>query len=383
MDQPQKHVLLVAGEASGDMHAAHLVEELKRLDPSLTFSGLGGPMMRAAGVDLYKDMTKIAVVGFIEVLRHLGEIKEAFDLILHKACAVRPAAVILVDYPGFNLRLAAALKREKIRVIYYISPQVWAWKESRVHQIKKNVDKMLVLFQFERDFYTKFSMDAEFVGHPLAETVKVSCAREEFRRRHYLAPDRLTIGILPGSRQREIEYLLPPMLEAAAVLSKEFPSIQFVILQAPSISRALIERYTTLRTDLSIPIIEGQTYDGINACDLCMVASGTATLETALLQKPMVIVYKTSWPTWLMAKLFVKIRDIGLANVVAGKRIVPECIQFQATGGKIAGELKNIFTNELTIAQMKSDLRKVKDALGPGGSSRRAAEAVIKTLAGS
>ena len=378
MESKPKHFILVAGEASGDLHGAHLVEAIKSLSPSTTFSGLGGEKMKSSGVELYGDLIQMAVVGFWEVLKHYGEIKKIFHLILKKIDSINVDAVILIDYPGFNLRLAKKLKQRNIKVIYYISPQVWAWKKNRVHFIKKHVDQMLVLFPFEVDFYAQFGIDVHCVGHPLIDTIQINTPKERFLPSLSLPAETLTIGILPGSRQKEIEVLLPIMLSAAKILVKTFPEIQFLILKAPTISRSLLEHYLNGST-LTYRIVDEDTYNGINACNLCMVASGTATLEVAILQKPMVIVYKTSLFTWLLAKLFVKIKDIGLVNVVAGKRIVPECVQYQATGTKIAKELTDIFTNELKIAEIKINLKGVKESLGLSGASRRAAEEILNT----
>lgn len=376
MESKPKHFILVAGEASGDLHGAHLVEAIKSLSPSTTFSGLGGEKMKSSGVELYGDLIQMALVGFWEVLKHYGEIKKIFHLILKKIDSINVDAVILIDYPGFNLRLAKKLKQRNIKVIYYISPQVWAWKKNRVHFIKKHVDQMLVLFPFEVDFYAQFGIDVHCVGHPLIDTIQINTPKERFLPSLSLPAETLTIGILPGSRQKEIEVLLPIMLSAAKILVKTFPEIQFLILKAPTISRSLLEHYLNGST-LTYRIVDEDTYNGINACNLCMVASGTATLEVAILQKPMVIVYKTSLFTWLLAKLFVKIKDIGLVNVVAGKRIVPECVQYQATGKKIAKELTDIFTNELRIAEIKINLKGVKESLGLSGASRRAAEEIL------
>jgi len=378
MEGKQKHFILVAGEASGDLHGAHLVEAIKRIAPSTTFSGLGGPKMRSSGVKLYDDLTQMAVVGFWEVVKHYRGIKKIFYSFLDKIEATRVDAVILIDYPGFNLRLARELKKRNIKVLYYISPQVWAWKKNRVYLIKNNVTKMLVLFQFEVDFYAQFGIDVHFVGHPLIDTVQVNTSKENFLTSNNLSTKTLTIGILPGSRQKEIEDLLPIMLTAAEILRSEFPNIQFLILKAPTIPGFSIKKYLQ-GSSLSHRIIEEDTYNGINACDVCMVASGTATLETAILQKPMVVVYKTSLLTWILAKLVVKIKNIGLVNVVAGKRIVPECVQFQATGKKIAAELKSIFTNEPRIASIKTDLKSVKTSLGLSGASQRAAEEILRS----
>lgn len=240
---------------------------------------------------------------------------------------------------------------------------------------------MLVLFQFEKDFYAHFGVDVHFVGHPLVDTVHVHTPKETLLERKGLSKDKLTIGILPGSREREIETLLPIMLETAKILSQEFPQVQFLVIKAPTITQSSIEKHLQ-NTSLTCRIVEGNIYDGINASDLCMVASGTATLETAILQKPMVVVYKTSLLTWILAKLFVKIENIGLVNVVAGERIVPECIQFQATGQGIAKELRNIITDELKIADIKASLKVVKESLGTGGASQRAAQETLRTVNG-
>ncbi|MBF0522611.1 MAG: lipid-A-disaccharide synthase [Candidatus Omnitrophica bacterium] len=376
MADQQKHFIIVAGEASGDMHAAHLVEAMRRLDPSITFSGLGGPQMESLGVRLYFDMTKIAVVGFVEVLKHYKKFKEIFTLILQKCDEIKPAAVILVDYPGFNLRLAVELKKRNIKVIYYISPQVWAWKKNRVYTIQKSVDKMLVLFQFEKDFYAKFGIDVDFVGHPLVDIVKTSQPKEQFLSSLNLNPKELTIGLLPGSRQKEIETLLPVMLDASRILLNKHPKAQFLLIKAPTIERPLLEKYLE-KFPIKLSIIEQATYDGINACDFCMVASGTATLETAILEKPMVVVYKTSLLTWILAKLLVKIPNIGLVNVVAGKRVVPECIQFQATGKNIAEEIERFIIDENKTSLIKEELKKVRKSLGAGGSGSNAALRIL------
>ena len=380
MGQPQKHFIIVAGEASGDVHAAHLVDELQKIDPSLTFSGVGGPRLRASGVTLYADISSLAVVGFVEVIKHYRKIREVFGLVLQKIDAVNPQAVILVDYPGFNLRLAREIKKRNVKIIYYISPQVWAWKANRVEQIKKYVDKMLVLFRFEQDFYASRGVRVDFVGHPLMDTLDQPMDKSKFLKKHGLEEAKLMIGLLPGSRQNEINALLPIMLAAADILRKEFAAIQFLVLKAHTIERPLLERYC--RNAACRPkIIDAQTREGINACHLCIVASGTATLETAILEKPMVIVYKTSLPTWLMAKLLVKIPCIGLVNVVAGRKIVPECLQFQATPEHVASELRKIVTDKTAAAVIKKNLRDVKNLLGPPGASRRAAAIIYRIIA--
>ena len=379
--EQSKHIVIIAGEASGDLHASRLVDSLKKISPKITFSGLGGPLMKERGVLLYEDLTNFAVVGFWEVIKHLQSFHKIFKMILEKIKDIQPDCVVLVDYPGFNLRLARAIKKAnvKTKIIYYISPQVWAWKESRVKLIKRVIDEMLVILPFEKEFYARFGMDVKFVGHPLLDSIKLSSqSPENFLMSVGLSPHHYTIGLLPGSREKEIERILPIMLKTAQLLHEENEKIQFVVIQAPTISLNLIEQYVN-EFELPLKIIE-HSYDAVNATQICMVASGTATLETAILLKPMVVVYKTSFLTWALAKLLVKIPYIGLVNVVAGKKIVAECVQFGAIPKKIAEEIKSIYTNELKIAAIKIELKKIKALLGEPGASLQAARVILNTL---
>ena len=378
--EQSKHLIIVAGEASGDLHASRLVDSLKKISPKMTFSGLGGPLMRKSGVTLYEDLTNFAVVGFSEVLKHFGDFQKIFKMILKKIEETGPDAVVLVDYPGFNLRLARAIRQAKIKtkIIYYISPQVWAWKESRVELIKKVVDKMLVILPFEKEFYARREMDAEFVGHPLLDSIKLTQTPEHFLTSVGLSASNYTIALLPGSRKKEIERILPVMLQTARRLYSDNKKLQYLLIQAPTIAQALIEKYVK-RFSLPLKIVE-QSYDAVNAAQICLVASGTATLETAILLKPMVVVYKTSFLTWALAKLLVKIPYIGLVNVVAGEKIVAECVQFNATAKKISAEVKSIYNDEIKIADIKLGLRKVKESLGEPGASSRAAKVIHQFL---
>lgn len=380
-DSPQHslHLMIVAGEASGDAHAAALVQAIHELREDITFSGLGGPQMKAAGVQIDEDLTRFAVVGFVEVLKHYKEFKWSFKLFLAKVSERKPAAVILVDYPGFNLRLAKALKKMGIKVIYYISPQVWAWKENRVRAIKKDVERMLVLFQFEKIFYWKHGIDVDFVGHPLVDRVKITQDRDQFLHLLHLPPQKITIGLLPGSRQKEVETLLPIMLDTAKILFRQDPRLQFLVMKSPELPRELYERFLTDQ-HLPIHIINGDFYNGVNACDLCLVASGTATLETALLGKPMIVVYKTSALTYWLARMLIKIPYIGLVNIVAEEKVVPECIQYEATGSNIANQARAIYLNQDKMRLMTAALLKIRPLLGTNGASRRAAEAVLKSI---
>lgn len=369
------HIMIVAGEASGDMHAAHLIEEIKKINPAVTFSGLGGPAMKDQGVEIYEDLTRLAVVGFVEVFKHYGEIRRMFYLFLNKVRAVKPAAVILVDYPGFNLRLAKKLKKLNVKVIYYISPQVWAWKENRVETIRRYTDQMLVLFKFEEEFYAKHNLKVAFVGHPLIDLVEAQTGP--------VPPEpisnQVTIGLLPGSRHKEIKSLLPVMLDAAAILQERVSGLRFLLFKAPTISEHRLEEYVH-NVSLPITLVRENIYQGIAQCNFCLVASGTATLEVAILNKPMVIIYKTSLLTWLIAKALIKIPYIGLVNIVAGKKIVPECIQHDANGRSIAAQILRMVNDPQKQDRMKEELEKVRLSLGSGGAGRRAAEEVLKTI---
>ncbi len=379
--EQSKHLIIVAGEASGDLHASRLVDSLKQLSPKMTFCGLGGELMQKSGVVLYENLTNFAVVGFFEVIKHWGNFQRIFKMILEKIQEMQPDAVVLVDYPGFNLCLARAIKQAnlKTKIIYYISPQVWAWKESRVKLIKNVVDKMLVILPFEKEFYARWGMDVKFVGHPLLDSIQLRQPPEHFLTSVGLSPSNYTIALLPGSREKEIERILPVMLQTAGLLYSENKKLQFLLIQAPTIAKKLLEKYLS-RFSMPLKVIDHNNYDAINASQICLVTSGTATLETAILLKPMVVVYKTSFFTWALAKVLVKIPYIGLVNVVAGKKIVEECVQSNATPKKISAEIKSIYTNEIKIADIKSELRKVKESLGEPGASLRAAELILKFL---
>ncbi len=379
MEESAPHVIVVAGDPSGDIHAANLIREMKRLNPGLRFSGLGGAQMAAAGVEVYQDLTKISAIGFFEFLKHFGEIQKAFTLILQKVDTIKPAAVILVDYAGFNLRLAKALKKRKQKIFYYISPQVWASREGRVQTIRRYVDKLFVLFKFEEEFYAKRNVHVEFVGHPLLDSVKPTCPAEDFLRSIGFDTHKITIALLPGSRSREVEQHLPLMIEAARLLQEDHPRLQFIILKAEHLDVVLFEPH--LRgCHFSIKLVHHQTYDGINASQLCLVASGTATLEIAVLEKLMVVVYKTSSLTWAIARMLVKIPYIAMVNIMAGRKVVPELVQFDLTVEKIVAEVQEILKDELKITAMKAELKKIKATLGEPGASARAARKMLELI---
>ena len=380
MGTPQKRILIVAGEASGDMRAAGLVKAIHRISPDIQFAGVGGTHMAQAGVEILTGIDQLGVVGFLEVIKHLPVIKKVFDQIIHYARCEKIDAAILVDYPGFNMRLAKTLKAMGIKVIYYVSPQVWAWKEKRIHKIKPIVDRMLVLFPFEQEIYAKYGMDVDYVGHPLLDEVKITEPPSSIKAQLGFKPHMQVIGLLPGSRFKEVDRHLPVMLSAAKILLAKNPDRRFIVLKSPTIPRSMIEK-AIAEANVPAVIYDGPTYNGIGAMDAAIVASGTATLETGLLLKPMIIMYKTAWPTYWLAKMFIKIPYIGLVNVVAGKKIIEEFIQDDANAEQMAQAIEEIFANPNTYARMTNDLAKVKSSLGHAGANQRAAQAVLDTLA--
>jgi len=368
--------MIIAGEASGDMRAAGLALALKKLAPSLKLSGIGGTYMREAQVECFTDITELAVIGIAEVIKNLGRIKKVFDQTLKQIDTTRPNAVVLVDYPGFNLRLANEIKKRGIKVIYYISPQVWAWREKRVLKIKELVDRMIVLFPFEQEIYDKYGMKVDYVGHPLVDEIIVDKDQTEVLKSIGLSASKTTVGLMPGSRLKEVERHLPCMLEAAKILFKQNKERQFLLLKASSIPLKLIEDQLFSYKHLPLKIYDGATYNGINAMDAVIVASGTATLETALLKKPMVVIYKTSWLTYAIAKSVIKIPYIGLVNIVAGKKIAEELIQNDANAVNIANAIETALHNH----QIIDELAKVKSSLGESGASLRAARIILKEI---
>ncbi|MDP3142514.1 MAG: lipid-A-disaccharide synthase [Candidatus Omnitrophota bacterium] len=375
----QKKIIIVAGEASGDLHASHLVTDIKNILPDTKFYGLGGSKMRAAGVELFYDLTTLSVVGFFEVLKHLKTIRKIFHELLKKVDEIKPAAVILVDFPGFNLRLAEQLKKRNIKVIYYISPQIWAWGLKRVHLIKRVVDKMLVILPFEEKLYRKYGADATFVGHPLLDLAKPTESAEKFISSVSLAPDKTTIALLPGSRNKEVERLLPPMLKACRIIHRQNPQTQFLLLKASTVEEKIFQKILS-KFNLPLYFAIDQTYNGLNVATVAIVTSGTATLETAIMQKPMVIIYKVSFLTWVFIKQMIKIPYIGLVNVVAGKKIVPECLQYEATPEIIAQNILEILKDKEKFLRMINDLSQLRQKLGKTGASMRAAEIVAGVL---
>lgn len=373
---PQK-ILIIAGEESGDMRAASLVHAIKVLRPDVIFSGIAGTHCRREGVKTFTDITQLAVIGFSDVARNITRIKQVFDLAVEHARRERPDAAILVDYPGFNLRLAKELKKLGIKVIYYVSPQIWAWKESRVEIIKQVVNRMMVLFPFEKELYARHNYKADFVGHPLVDETRADTARDTFLSGLGLDPCKPVLGLLPGSRAREASRHLPVMLQAAQLVQKEQPDVQLILMKAKNLGQNIFDPYLK-NAPAGIKVSEDY-YNALNACDTAIVCSGTATLETALMTKPMVIIYKTSWLTWFIGRMLVKIPYISLVNIVAGRKMAQELLQNKASPENIAQEMLKLMEPENTL-KMKRELSSIKTILGASGASQRAAAIVLEEL---
>lgn len=375
----KKRIMIIAGEPSGDLQAAHLVKSLKTINPHLEFFGLGSKKMQAEGVRIIYDMSQLAVVGFFEVIKHLGAFNRIFKKLTSLLDTRRPDAVILVDYPGFNLRFAKVAKEKNIPVIYYISPQIWAWGKGRISEIKKCVDKMIVIFGFEENLYKEAGVKVSFVGHPFLDIVKPEWKKEETLKHLHLHHHSKKIALLPGSREKEIERHLPVMLKACERIKAGLTDVEFIISRIKELDNSIYNKIIS-SSRIKPHSLENRPYEIMDIADIVIASSGSATLETAIMEKPMVIIYKTSFITWFLARNMIKIPDIGLVNVVAGKRIVPELVQFRATAQNIAKETLGILQNKHREEDIKKDLRAVKEKLGAQGAADRAAHLIVKLL---
>jgi lipid-A-disaccharide synthase len=377
----EKNILIVAGEVSSDLHSANLIKELKKLDPEIKFFGLGGKFMLQEKVELLYNLTELATVGFWDVIKNFKKFKNIYKKTLSYIEKKSPKLAILVDYPGFNLKLAQELKKRKIPVIYYISPQVWAWGKSRIKKIKNTVDLMLVLFKFEEEFYKKYNLNAIFVGHPLLDIVKPSLGRDSFLKRFSLCPTKYTISLLAGSRLNEIKMHLPIMLKISNLIYEELKDVKFLILKPSTLNEELY-RYYLQSYKLPVYIISDATYDGLSLSDFALVCAGTATLETALLSIPMVIIYKLSLINWLILRPLVKVPYIGMVNIIAKRKIVPEFIQYQIKPKSITKYIIETITDEKKIKGIKESLSEIKSYLGSPQASLRAARVIYNFLEG-
>lgn len=373
--------MIVAGEPSGDAHAAALVNALSERKKDLAYFGATGPLMRAAGVETIVNSDELAIMGILEVTRALPKFLHAFRQLKQAALQRSPDAVVLVDWPEFNLRLATALHRRGIKVIYYISPQLWAWRPRRISTIKRDIDLLLSILPFEAEWFKQRGVDhVEFVGHPLAGEVKARFGREEFCRRNNLNPAQPIVVFLPGSRRKELQRILPPMLAAIESLRRARPDVQCVVVVAPS--RTIAETQQILNQNngaSSIKLVHKQTREALSAADAAAIASGTATLEAALLETPMVVVYKESAVNWHTLGRLITVSHYGLVNLVAGRELAKELMQHDLTGANLTHELL-LLLEPAVNKQARKQLSAVAHKLGDAGGSARAADLIIKAL---
>lgn len=361
-ESKNKRVMIIAGEASGDLHAAKLVREVNQKTNSIKFYGIGGKNMSEAGVETLVDSAELAVVGLFEVLAHWNTISGALKKMQHLLRTDPPDLLVLTDYPDFNLRLAKTAKECGIKVLFYISPQVWAWRQKRVFKIRKIVDMMAVVFPFEESFYKKYNVPVRFVGHPLTDEVHASSDQITLRNEFLLDNDKPVIGLFPGSRQSEIKRLLPIIVESAKQIILDKPEAQFVIPVASTLKEEDILPYFE-NTEFDMRIIHHRSHDVMKVCDAIITVSGTVTLEIALMQKPMVVINKISAFSYFFVSRMLKIDHIALCNIVANKRIVPELIQNDAQSDKIASTLCELLDNKQLSTTIISELANIKDKL--------------------
>jgi lipid-A-disaccharide synthase len=364
-----KSVVMVAGEASGDLHGARLIQALRQRLPDVCISGAGGSAMEAAGAQIVVDIRDLSVMGITAVLLKAPQILRLLSRLKRLLAQRRPDLLVLIDFQDFNLHLAGYAKKIGIPVLFYISPKVWAWRAGRIHKIKRRVDHMAVIFPFEKSFYDNHGVPATFVGHPLMDGAPAENAHEQG---NPFGKNR-SVALLPGSRASEVIRLLPEMLKAAHILQQEEPELQFVISRAPSIDAALIDHLTQHHGVAQASITDDPVYDIFRHCRLAIVASGTASLEAAIYGIPTIIVYSVSNLTYMLGKLLVRVPHIGLANLIANKRVLPELVQDQATAAQIAATAQHLLSDGEAYRRMQSELRRIRKQLGRAGASDRVA----------
>jgi lipid-A-disaccharide synthase len=377
-----KKIMIVTGEASGDMHGSNLVRALQQRYDDLEFYGMGGPELSASGVDILFDADKVSVVGIFEVFSHLGDIYRAQKILRKKLVSNPPDLLVLIDLPDFNLLLAKKAKKLGIPVFYYICPQVWAWRTGRIKTLKKRADKFGVILPFEETYFKERGLNATYVGHPLLDSVSRTKTREQFLGEQDISPETKVIGLLPGSRKREVSSLLPIFLEAAEKLERAVnENLVFVIPKASSIDITIFkEAGVGKNKNIDVRIIEADRYNLMAACDCVVAASGTVTLELALLKTPMVVAYKLSPLTYSLGKRLVKLDCFSLVNLIAGFTVVPELLQDEVEGQTICDELAMLLNVYQKNRVMRNGLDLVNSKLGTKGASSRAADVVIEML---
>ena len=372
-------VMFAAGEESGDRHAASVFRAMREQLPGLRGIGMGGHHLREAGVDVRLDSTQIAVLGLGEVLRHYGKIRRALKTMQRMVCEEKPDLLICVDYKEFNLKLAQHAQQCGVKVLFYVSPQVWAWRPGRVHKYGAAVDMMAVIFPFEVEFFERHDIPVRYVGHPLAGTVAPSVSREAAMEEFGLDPDRPVVALMPGSRANEIQRLMPVMVECARRIRERHPEAQFVLPQAASVSDEALSAYLD-SSPVPVTTIKGRTYDLLQCCDAAVTASGTATLEVAMMGVPMAVTYKISPFSYAIMSRLIRIPHIGLANIVAGKEVVKEFVQKAARPEAIAEEINHILEDEAYARRIQQDLADVSARIGTESGVEKMARLAVEML---
>ncbi len=370
-----RHIMILAGEPSGDLHGANLVQSLKQLDPELKITGIGGEGMAARGMELFFHINQLSVMGLTEVLLQFRVIKQAFDLFRDQVRTTKPDLVILIDYPGFNLRAAAFAKKSGVPVLYYITPKVWAWKRSRLKTIKRVVDHAALIFPFESPMFRKEGIPSTFVGHPLLDVYPDTMVPERSR-----SDKDFIIGLLPGSRETEISALLNTMVESAVLIKERIKNVRFLVSAAPTVDHQRMEQIIAPHNqDHLFTLVKGTPQAIFDRADLLVAASGTVTLEAAICGVPMIIVYKLSSLTFFIGRIFVRLKHVGLANIIAGHEVVPELLQSQATPQTIAHTTVSLL-NRKKLGRMRSRLLMIRKLLGGRGASLRTARLALDLL---
>ena len=375
-----KEIMIVAGEASGDMHGAKLVSAMRTIDPDLKFTGVGSNELRSKGVEIIFEASRISVVGLFEVFFHLHDIRMALRTLTAKMKEIKPKLLILIDFPDFNLILAKKAKKLGVPVFYYISPQVWAWRSGRVKKISKLVNQLAVILPFEKDFYINRGMEhVEFVGHPLVDSVSSSISKKEFRDQHNILDDTVVVGILPGSRKKEIHSILHHFINTAHLISNK-QKVLFVLILAPTVHKEDLTIVQDAVKELQLIVTSSSRYDVMSSCDLVMAASGTVTLELAILNVPMVVAYRISPLTYFLGRRLIKVKYASLVNLVAGREVVTELLQEDFTPENLCDALIEIWPKSEKNLQMRQDLEKVSALLGTKGASANAARLALKVV---
>lgn len=373
--------MIVAGEASGDLHGSNLIKAVHEVSPDISFYGVCGKMMRETGAETLVESSTLSVVGIAEIIPNAGQILGALRLLKQRLRADRPSLLVLIDFPDFNLMLAAYAKKIGIPVFYYISPQVWAWRKGRAKKIARLVDRMAVAFPFETDLYERHGLSADFVGHPLIDAVKVNRTQDEIKGKLRIEEGKKVIGLMPGSRSKEIKALLPPMLESAEIMASRSPEFEFILPIAHTVDRALVDHYLSLYK-VDVKVVEGMTYEVMHISDMAFIASGTATLEAAIIGTPMVVVYKASNLTYLIGRWLVltNISWFSLPNIVAEREVVHELLQDDVNAGRMVDEAFAILFGKGVSESMKKGLNEVRERLGGEGASKRTARLLVEMV---